>query len=185
MKGLFSLCLFSSHHSVCFHLQFFTATTSGVIQTGSGINEMHEEEKERMRLRGKVVCGGVIFLEIHTALFPGGSCRGLFTPPSTAVSASCVWIIRRLRAFKTMGIMVKPEFWYMELMAWGGLKCAVAVNKAVTLIAVIRWQRRCEFHPLLQVWSGNGFEIELFSGSQGHCLCYANWAWRNGQSDKE
>lgn len=52
-------------------------------------------------------------------------------------------IIRCLCAFKTMGIMVKLEFWYMELMAWGGLKCAVAVSKAVALIAVIRWQRRC------------------------------------------
>jgi len=33
---------------------------------------------------------------------------------------------------------------------------------------------------------GNGFEIELFSGSQGCCLCsYASWAWRNRQSGNE
>lgn len=37
-------------------------------------------------------------------------------------------IILHLRAFETIGIMAKPE----------GLKCAAAVSKAVTIVAVIR-----------------------------------------------
>lgn len=92
MKGLFSLCLFSSHHSVCFHLQFsfFYSNHLWGIQTGYGNNEMHEEEKERMRWRVKVVCGGVMFQEIHTASFPGGPCRGLFTPLHSRFSLVCL-----------------------------------------------------------------------------------------------
>jgi len=51
-------CLFSSPGFFCF---VFYSNHHWGIQTGYGNNEMHEEEKERMRWKAKVVCGGVMF----------------------------------------------------------------------------------------------------------------------------